>query len=267
MTTPPRDPFERLKSAGERLPQNQRGAILALGEAAVPRLIDLLQAEPQSGEDRAEGSWAASHAVDLLIDLKAEAAIEPMLALLAATDLDEDVHHRIAFRLPELGAPVLEPALALLPEDAESDLYSSLCDILSKLSVVDERIYLALERLFQHDQVLGGAFLADYGDDRAVALLETAIRNYRPEDGADKPIHGEILDLADSYEALAGELSDELQEKADAAYATWEAQQEPEVVAAPAASTKVGRNEPCPCGSGKKHKRCCLGKEPTPPPT
>ena len=25
--------------------------------------------------------------------------------------------------------------------------------------------------------------------------------------------------------------------------------------------SKVGRNEPCPCGSGKKHKNCCLGKE------
>jgi len=25
----------------------------------------------------------------------------------------------------------------------------------------------------------------------------------------------------------------------------------------PATSSKVGRNEPCPCGSGKKHKRCC----------
>lgn len=23
-------------------------------------------------------------------------------------------------------------------------------------------------------------------------------------------------------------------------------------------SIKVGRNEPCPCGSGKKFKRCCL---------
>ena len=23
---------------------------------------------------------------------------------------------------------------------------------------------------------------------------------------------------------------------------------------------KVGRNDPCPCGSGKKYKRCCLGK-------
>jgi hypothetical protein len=24
---------------------------------------------------------------------------------------------------------------------------------------------------------------------------------------------------------------------------------------------KVGRNQPCPCGSGKKYKKCCLGKE------
>jgi uncharacterized protein len=25
----------------------------------------------------------------------------------------------------------------------------------------------------------------------------------------------------------------------------------------PAQSTKIGRNEPCPCGSGKKYKKCC----------
>ncbi|HXF54652.1 MAG TPA: SEC-C metal-binding domain-containing protein [Hyphomicrobiaceae bacterium] len=24
------------------------------------------------------------------------------------------------------------------------------------------------------------------------------------------------------------------------------------------AHKKVGRNEPCPCGSGKKYKKCCL---------
>jgi hypothetical protein len=24
---------------------------------------------------------------------------------------------------------------------------------------------------------------------------------------------------------------------------------------------QVGRNEPCPCGSGKKYKQCCLGKD------
>lgn len=28
---------------------------------------------------------------------------------------------------------------------------------------------------------------------------------------------------------------------------------------------KVGRNDPCPCGSGKKFKKCCLGKTPASP--
>jgi hypothetical protein len=27
------------------------------------------------------------------------------------------------------------------------------------------------------------------------------------------------------------------------------------------AEKKVGRNDPCPCGSGKKFKKCCLGKQ------
>ncbi len=27
-------------------------------------------------------------------------------------------------------------------------------------------------------------------------------------------------------------------------------------------SMKTGRNDPCPCGSGKKFKKCCLGKTP-----
>ncbi|MCF8237763.1 MAG: SEC-C domain-containing protein [Saprospiraceae bacterium] len=26
------------------------------------------------------------------------------------------------------------------------------------------------------------------------------------------------------------------------------------------AEPKIGRNEPCPCGSGKKYKKCCLNK-------
>ena len=29
------------------------------------------------------------------------------------------------------------------------------------------------------------------------------------------------------------------------------------VVRKPAVSKKVGRNDPCPCGSGKKYKKCC----------
>jgi len=32
------------------------------------------------------------------------------------------------------------------------------------------------------------------------------------------------------------------------------------VKGAPVKSAKVGRNEPCPCGSGRKYKKCCYGK-------
>lgn len=31
-----------------------------------------------------------------------------------------------------------------------------------------------------------------------------------------------------------------------------------------AKKVKIGRNAPCPCGSGKKYKKCCLGKEEAP---
>lgn len=29
-------------------------------------------------------------------------------------------------------------------------------------------------------------------------------------------------------------------------------------------NAKIGRNDPCPCGSGKKYKKCCLGKQDNP---
>lgn len=29
----------------------------------------------------------------------------------------------------------------------------------------------------------------------------------------------------------------------------------------PVHSEKIGRNDPCPCGSGRKYKKCCLGKD------
>lgn len=36
------------------------------------------------------------------------------------------------------------------------------------------------------------------------------------------------------------------------------AEKEQEKAKVPAMTAKVGRNEPCPCGSGKKYKKCCL---------
>lgn len=32
------------------------------------------------------------------------------------------------------------------------------------------------------------------------------------------------------------------------------------IASQPARSLKVGRNDPCPCGSGQKFKKCCIDK-------
>ncbi len=35
----------------------------------------------------------------------------------------------------------------------------------------------------------------------------------------------------------------------------------PKLKLIPGGAAKPGRNDPCPCGSGKKYKKCCLGKQ------
>jgi tetratricopeptide (TPR) repeat protein len=39
----------------------------------------------------------------------------------------------------------------------------------------------------------------------------------------------------------------------------------PQTGVVPQTGAKIGRNEPCPCGSGKKYKKCCLQKAPDEP--
>ncbi|MEO8904222.1 MAG: SEC-C metal-binding domain-containing protein [Polyangiaceae bacterium] len=67
----------------------------------------------------------------------------------------------------------------------------------------------------------------------------------------------DLMELVDAYEQIGGELPDELADHVSELLAQ-EAVLESLSASAPAISTKVGRNEACPCGSGKKYKRCCL---------
>lgn len=60
-------------------------------------------------------------------------------------------------------------------------------------------------------------------------------------------------DQAQALEAQETQRRDEARRRMEESWASWE----PVVRQGP----KIGRNDPCPCGSGKKHKKCCLGKE------
>jgi tetratricopeptide (TPR) repeat protein len=92
---------------------------------------------------------------------------------------------------------------------------------------------------------------SELGDpQQAEATLRTALALARGQgDAADLATvwHrlGELLESLPGREAEADEALEEAERWGDAAYG------------ATRISTKVGRNDPCPCGSGRKHKRCC----------
>lgn len=121
-----------------------------------------------------------------------------------------------------------------------------------------------------------GACLERIGDERGIEALQEMIHQ------------GDIQDAADPLEVLAAiykrdipELlsikryrkeAQEQQQKRSQDLEEWtqnyyedEAMdddfQPPEVIPFRRDKAKIGRNAPCPCGSGKKYKKCCLNKE------
>ena len=77
-----------------------------------------------------------------------------------------------------------------------------------------------------------------------------------------------LIEIARDESDLPRDMIDELTLAAPSAIPIWittlykarPAQADPVAIDAPApeiAATKIGRNDPCPCGSGKKWKKCC----------
>ncbi len=66
-------------------------------------------------------------------------------------------------------------------------------------------------------------------------------------------IASEMLPEADAYLAYARKLREAVSRQQQSPKIWTPGQQD-------AGPKKVGRNDPCPCGSGKKYKKCCLGR-------
>lgn len=194
-----------LRACGESLPSPLRERIVAEGAPIIPPLLDVLleDEDDEGGEDDDADGWASIHAVDLLVELKAEAAVGPMLHVLAETDWDYITHDRIVLRLHELGAPVLEPALSMLAEAPPDDVAESLCAIVSQLGIRDERVFHHLVARFPENAVMASGRLADYGDQRGVPLIEREILDF-VVDGAESYDLLWLRDLTEAYERLAG---------------------------------------------------------------
>jgi len=183
---------------------------------------------------------------------------ERLLPLFCAED--DALAEEVGYFFGSLGEPVL-PLLEAHLRDAESDpniragVAESLKLMVETHPELQEQCIALLSAalpLEEHPEVAVYLITAlmDLGAEDAYPLIEEAYLQERVDDS--------LLSLAEvqSFFEMPITLSEEAVPTVPDA--SVEEVQTPEEVRTPFVSEKsVGRNDPCPCGSGKKYKKCC----------
>jgi hypothetical protein len=256
------------------LPHSSRKVILAQGHDAGAELIAVLQDKDlQISEDDGE-SMASIHAARLLGELRSEAAIPALLAALMDSEPGLILWDAALFALAEIGPPVLEPALALVP-DATPEHRGYLVDVLSRLKVPDARVLALLLEELRTDPESGAMYLGHYADPASLPDLIAAFDAMPLDEGNSLFANQGLVELKASIDDAGGHLTPAQLAKYDLALAPRLALRdqmhgffgdEPEAAkATPSlpqqpvrAVQRPGRNDPCWCGAGRKYKKCHL---------
>jgi len=258
----------QLIDTGERLPKELRCDILHLGDAGVAALLEILEDEPLAQIDSPGKGWAPIHAAELLGDLRAATAVEPMLCALARTDPLDILHDRVLSSLPKIGAPVVEPALRAAVS-ADDEVLDSVVSVLARVGLRDDRILDLLLAQLRRAPAFASD-LAEYGDPRAIPSLLEALDAFELDESGNPFANHALIEIRCAIEELGGTLTAEQQLKCRRGQAaaesvrrelrkSLEARVEASPPVAPARTQdRPGRNDPCWCGSGKKYKRCHL---------
>lgn len=283
-TLSPDELVGRLVDAGEEPDAALRGRIREVGEPCVAALVRVMADENLNMEDAPDGGWAPTSAARLLGEMRSVGAIGPMLEVLRGCDTMEVLFSAIMLALPKMGEAVVEPALRAYAGTEDPDYRNWMCAVLAESKVRDERIWNLLLEELATDADAGAMNLAEYGDATALPMLGERLEGLLADaDGLMDDMA--IIELCAAIEVLGGTLTADQRAKRETAanqrhtrFAAMRAQtmldgddggddgefgdayddddspaaSEPYVRETP----KVGRNEPCPCGSGKKYKKC-----------
>ncbi len=242
-------------------------------------LIDLIDTD--GAWDRAL-EWGMIHGMILLGEFKAESAGPLLVEMLdrVKDDPDAELHNSAMLALEKLGPSALESACQKYERDKDHpERRLTWLWVLAQLGVHDQRIHDALLEHMRFDSDEAVLLMGDYGDRGFLPLVEDYVVNlahYLNENRID-PFAGEarfddslVASYMDNRESLVmlkygippGDPSfDERVEALDrtllkfADFSVYNEDDEPPIQLKK--REKIGRNDPCPCGSGKKYKHCC----------
>jgi len=210
--------------------------------------------------------WAPVHAWRALGQLGAVQAVGPLIAQLRR--IDEEWDDAVGEEMPRvfamLGAPAVHPLGEYLGSHSHG-IFARVCAAhsLEKIGsqhpqLRDECVYLLTRQLVEHDlndPILNGFLIYYLLGLQAVEAIDH-IRAAYAHERVDLHVTGDVekveMELGLRKERSTPEpqldLGQEMEEITVGQHLHPEAFER----------GKVGRNDPCPCGSGKKHKFCCM---------
>jgi hypothetical protein len=250
----PLDPWiQRLYDGAEALTPEVRQAFAARAEEAIPLLIALATNEDLMPEDAKGEGYTPIHAVELLGELHAVEAVPALIDIIADSEPGEIIRDSAFYALEAIGSPAIPALLATLRHSHSITLKADLAASLATVGVGEAGVFEALEQLHREatwdDRMLVATALGILGDKRAIPWLQQDLKN--PDVSR--------FDREELYAALR-ELGAQGPEMEEARRAL---AKEPFAVVGKGPidvppAPRIGRNDPCPCGSGKKYKHCCM---------
>jgi hypothetical protein len=244
-------------------------ASFGLDQQHVGALIRMAcDAELHDGDATTNAVWAPLHAWRALGQLRAEASVQPLLALLKMRDDDDAIDLEFPIVFGMIGAAAIPHLAGFLCDRANSTnaaitALSALCEIAERYpdcrgTCIDVLVQ-TLRRDADADATVNGFAVSRLLDLKAVEAIE-AIRDAFRRNVVAQYVAGDLEDV---------EIELGLREKPATSaprYPILPANRAPSLGAddhlpasnKPVVVNKIGRNEQCPCGSGKKYKKCCL---------
>jgi hypothetical protein len=234
---------------------------MGIGERDIPDLIALATDRELHWADGDDPRvWGPLHAWRALAQLRAADAVRPLVQLVASIPDDDWIMQELPQVFARIGPAALPPLKKILANPSRTDgeretVSEAIGRIGQRYPEVRAECAAAMrDRLadFARQSEDLNAFLVcalmDLGDADSIALIRRAysagaVEETLPGDIEDVELALGLRSARETSRAPFGLIADSRAgQRAPAPHR---------------ARRKVGRNEPCPCGSGKKYKRCC----------
>jgi len=279
----------QLLRLGEPLDERYDYAALGISQEAMPELIRMAT-DPalNDGPPDSQIVWAPVHAWRALGQLRVSGAVEPLLALFRRVDDEQDdwVSTDLPGALAQIGGAAVGPVAKYLADTAHGDWARvAAAETLSRIGKAHPewraecvaRLQDQLEKFGEQPEMVNTFLILALHDLRAVEtmpLIERAFASGRVDESVvgdveDVQIHfglkaerehprkpNALTEMSRRIATMEEEIKAYEQEYAELQILRDELGSElpPQPYLAP---PKTGRNDPCPCGSGKKYKKCC----------